>query len=223
MLDCPVIFTFLLTLLVTTTTTTMAASPPSTLAVATTSTSPLTGTVSLLAPRAATSTTPQVTATPIYIDLIDGYKALPPCAVVPLSTIVRDMEDGCGDGGELTSYSCFCTNSYSRFSWQISTAVLRNCPDVDSREEMATSAVGVFHGYCTSGREQLTATKAVSSSSEGADGAGSGTTSTGTSFVSDIAAHETRSSDTSRSRSVSLVTAAVMMLVILAAGSSCGL
>ncbi|KAK4208477.1 hypothetical protein QBC37DRAFT_353539 [Rhypophila decipiens] len=201
----------------------MAASPPSTLAVAATSTSPPApiGTVPLLAPRAA-STAPPVTATPIYIDLIDGYKALPPCAVVPLSTIVRDMEDGCGDGGKLTSYSCFCTNSYSRFSWQISTAVLRNCPDVDSREEMATSAVGVFRGYCTSGREQLTATKAVSSSSEGADGAGSGTTSTGTSFVSVIGANETQSSNnTSRSKSVSVVTAAVMMLVVLAAGSSC--
>ncbi|KAM7183905.1 hypothetical protein V8F33_013314 [Rhypophila sp. PSN 637] len=187
---------------------------------AATSKLPPTSTVPILAPRATTTTTtPPVTATPIYIDLVDGYKALPPCAVLPLSTIVRDMQDGCGDGGRLTSYSCFCTNSYSRFSWQISTAVLRNCPDADHREEMATSAVGVFRGYCTSGREQLTAV--VSSASEGADGAvGSGTTSTA-SFQSVVAAQETQSSNTSKSRSVSLVTAAAMMLVVLAARSSC--
>lgn len=97
--------------------------------------------------------------TGIYIDLVSGYKNLSDCAETPLSRIVRNMESGCGDGAKLTSYSCFCTNSYSKFSWDISTAVVTNC-NVSKRAE-ATSAVAVFEDYCSYGTLQLSSSKPV--------------------------------------------------------------
>lgn len=84
-----------------------------------------------------------------YIDSIPGYSKLPSCAEEPLSTIVRDMVDGCGDGGELTSYSCFCTQSSSRIAMTISAQVMSNCPD--SSSAAATSALDVFESYCQLG------------------------------------------------------------------------
>ncbi|KAK3369635.1 hypothetical protein B0T24DRAFT_722478 [Lasiosphaeria ovina] len=71
--------------------------------------------------------TTQVYAEKIYIDKVPGYSQLPPCAEVPVSTIVRDMERGCGDGGRYTSFSCFCTASSSKFASIISTAVAARC------------------------------------------------------------------------------------------------
>lgn len=107
----------------------------------------------------ATTTSKKAEATPIYIDRIPGYEALDSCAVYPLSTIVRNMLGGCGDGSLLTSYSCFCTDSYSKFSWQISTAVSQNCGS--SQDSLATSAVDVFQSYCTYGSQQLTDSRYV--------------------------------------------------------------
>lgn len=121
----------------------------------TTPTSATTTTTNSLSP---TSKTPSATpkATPIYINALPAYSALPACAEAPLSNIVRNMWSGCGDGSQLTSFSCFCTDSYSKFSWEISTAVVGSCDsDSDDKEGLASSAVGVFHEYCTKGPEQL--------------------------------------------------------------------
>ena len=38
--------------------------------------------------------------TSIFIDQIDEYALLATCAELELSTIVRDMKYGCGDGGD---------------------------------------------------------------------------------------------------------------------------
>jgi len=93
--------------------------------------------------------------TPIYIDVVPGYKNLSTCAQAPLSSLVRGMQNGCGDGSDLTSYSCFCTDSYSKFSWDISTAVGANCGPSPNAQAQITSAVGVFEEYCAHGTTQL--------------------------------------------------------------------
>ena len=82
----------------------------------------------------------------LYIDTIPEYRELPACAVVPLSTIVRDMSDGCGDDKEVTSYSCFCTNSSSEFNQIISSKVEANCSE--SASAVAQTALEVFASYC---------------------------------------------------------------------------
>lgn len=83
------------------------------------------------------------------------------------------MQNGCGDGSDLTSYSCFCTDSYRNFSWDISTAVSGNCAASPGAQAQITSAVGVFEEYCANGTTQLetvpaalTTTGASSTSSE---------------------------------------------------------
>jgi hypothetical protein len=84
----------------------------------------------------------------IFINKVPDYSSLPSCAEIPLSTIVRNMEQGCGDGGKTTSYSCFCTASSAMFSSKISKAVASECAS-------ATAGVGealdVFHSYCAMG------------------------------------------------------------------------
>jgi len=92
--------------------------------------------------------------TSIYIDLVPGYKNLPACAELPVSTMIRNMWNGCGDDSRLTSFSCFCTDSYSKFSWDISTAVVASCGPGFAQAQ-ATSAVSVFHNYCANGTTQL--------------------------------------------------------------------
>jgi len=125
-----------------------------------------------------------VNPTPVYIDLVPGYKNLSACAEVPVSTMIRNMWNGCGDDSLLTSFSCFCTDSYSKFSWDISTAVLAGCGGAESSASgQATSAVGIFHDYCRDGTSQLltTATSApatASSTSAGASASVSHTAST---------------------------------------------
>lgn len=100
--------------------------------------------------------------TSIYIDLVPGYKNLSSCAEAPLSSLVRNMWNGCGDNSELTSFSCFCTDSYSKFSWDISTAVVASCGLVLGPVQ-ATSAVSVFHNYCANGTTQLVTATATTS------------------------------------------------------------
>ncbi|KAK7916949.1 hypothetical protein PG985_010557 [Apiospora marii] len=65
--------------------------------------------------------------TRVYLDEAPGYWQLPACALTPISTIVRDMSKGCGDGGRLTSYACFCTESRRKARWDISTEVAAQC------------------------------------------------------------------------------------------------
>lgn len=65
--------------------------------------------------------------TRVYLDEVPAYWQLPACAMTPISTIVRDMSKGCGDGGRLTSYACFCTESYRKARWDISTEIAAKC------------------------------------------------------------------------------------------------
>ncbi|KAK0372411.1 hypothetical protein CLIM01_10217 [Colletotrichum limetticola] len=80
-----------------------------------------------------------------YLNQADGYDSLPSCAEPPISSIVRDMVAGCGDGGKTTSYSCFCTASSDRFREIIATSVAKNCGRSGVEVESATS---VFDAYC---------------------------------------------------------------------------
>ncbi|KAL0782209.1 hypothetical protein CaCOL14_000115 [Colletotrichum acutatum] len=80
-----------------------------------------------------------------YLNQADGYDSLPSCAEQPISSIVRDMVAGCGDGGKTTSYSCFCTASSDRFREIIATSVAKNCGRSGVEVESATS---VFDAYC---------------------------------------------------------------------------
>ncbi|ORY17099.1 hypothetical protein BCR34DRAFT_597188 [Clohesyomyces aquaticus] len=86
----------------------------------------------------------------VFINKVPAYSSLPSCAVEPLSTIVRNMEQGCGDGGKTTSFSCFCTASFSKMESKISKAVDNKCgaQTVTAGVEMA---LGVFESYCAMG------------------------------------------------------------------------
>ena len=89
----------------------------------------------------------------VFINQVPEYSSLSSCAEVPLSTIVRDMEQGCGDGGKTTSYSCFCTASFSKFSEKISKAVASDCTNTAGGVEATEvlGAVDVFSAYCALG------------------------------------------------------------------------
>lgn len=87
---------------------------------------------------------------PIYIDLVPDYGNLSDCAEPPLHDIVRNMASGCGDGSHLTSYTCFCTDSYSKFLYDISTAVSSQCTSTNPKAQ-ATSVLKVFEEYCVNG------------------------------------------------------------------------
>ncbi|KAK8102964.1 hypothetical protein PG984_016110 [Apiospora sp. TS-2023a] len=86
-----------------------------------------------LPPTISTSSSPWSTPsnwdhkTRVYLDEVPAYWQLPACALTPISTIVRDMSKGCGDGGRLTSYACFCTESYRKARWDISTEIAAKC------------------------------------------------------------------------------------------------
>lgn len=89
--------------------------------------------------------------TKIWINKVPAYSQLSKCAEQPISTIVRAMESGCGDGSRFTSYACFCTSSFFKFRFDISTAVVANCGT--SLKAQVTSAVQVFDDYCAIGLE----------------------------------------------------------------------
>jgi hypothetical protein len=61
---------------------------------------------------------------------------------VPLSTIVRDMEDGCGDDGEMMSCDCFCHTSSLCFGGLSSWEVEKACA-ADDTDLWRFSAVGL--------------------------------------------------------------------------------
>lgn len=103
-----------------------------------------------LAVLAANSGVSSVKATSIFIDTVTGYDELSTCAENALSTIVRAQSSGCGDGGQLTSYTCFCTDSSSVFSSLITAAVSESCSS-SIWSDQASSAISVFDGYCALG------------------------------------------------------------------------
>ncbi|KAB5549686.1 hypothetical protein GE09DRAFT_181409 [Coniochaeta sp. 2T2.1] len=86
----------------------------------------------------------------VFIDQVPAYWNLPECAELPLSTLVRDMTSGCGDNQKTTSFSCFCTDSFSAFETMISTDVISHCTSTtgDAPSALATSALDVFESYC---------------------------------------------------------------------------
>ncbi|KUI53840.1 Axial budding pattern protein 2 [Cytospora mali] len=89
-------------------------------------------------------------ATSNFIDTISGYSELSTCAENVLSTIVRAQSSGCGDDGALTSYTCFCTDSSSLFSYEITSAISVSC-NSSIWSTQATSAIAVFDAYCALG------------------------------------------------------------------------
>jgi hypothetical protein len=91
----------------------------------------------------------------IYVDRDTGYYALPCCAQLPISIAVRDMSQGCGDTGHLTSYDCFCTTSSSHFSSLISSEVVVQC---SNNSAVASQAISVFNSYCAVGANGTQAT-----------------------------------------------------------------
>ncbi|EPE35325.1 hypothetical protein GLAREA_11024 [Glarea lozoyensis ATCC 20868] len=90
----------------------------------------------------------QAVSQSIYIDRVREYGSLPCCAQIPVSYVVRNMRNGCGDNNALTSYNCFCTSSSSFFRSLISTEVVTGCPGNDTAAEQA---VNVFSRYCAVG------------------------------------------------------------------------
>ncbi|EOD48344.1 hypothetical protein UCRNP2_4914 [Neofusicoccum parvum UCRNP2] len=88
--------------------------------------------------------------TKIWINQVDGYSKLVPCAQDPLSTIVRGMASGCGDDNSYTSYTCFCTGSSSKMATIISKAVSTTCRN-SSAPQQISSALDVFDQYCAIG------------------------------------------------------------------------
>lgn len=103
-----------------------------------------------LAVLAANSGSSPVKATSNFIDTVTGYDELSTCAEAALSTIVRAQSSGCGDGGALTSYTCFCTDSSSQFSSLITSAISVSCSS-QIWSAQAGSAISVFDGYCALG------------------------------------------------------------------------
>ncbi|KAK7397685.1 hypothetical protein QQX98_012949 [Neonectria punicea] len=102
-----------------------------------------------------------------WLNSLDSYNSLPVCAEAPISSIVRDMVSGCGDGGRLTSYSCFCTRSSKAFQNIIATAVSKECSHSGSEVASATS---IFHEYCQLGNsDDATTTEEVVEASTTAD------------------------------------------------------
>jgi hypothetical protein len=86
----------------------------------------------------------------LFINKLPDYSSIAACAEFQLSTIVRNMEDGCGDGSKTTSYNCFCHTSSSYFSSLISYKVEKACA-TDNPDRQRSSAVGLFETYCHMG------------------------------------------------------------------------
>lgn len=94
-------------------------------------------------------------ATTYWLNQASGYSALPTCAEIPISAIVRGMVSGCGDNKSATSYSCFCTASSSEFQSIIATSVAEEC---GSSGAQVASATSVFHEYCLMGKNAANST-----------------------------------------------------------------
>ncbi|KNG49565.1 hypothetical protein DDE82_004146 [Stemphylium lycopersici] len=90
--------------------------------------------------------------TSIFIDQVEQYALLATCAELELSTIVRNMEYGCGDDSQYTSFTCFCYESSAKFSSIIGEHVSTKCPEDPSQN---TTALEVFSSYCEIGQSKL--------------------------------------------------------------------
>ncbi|CAH0023201.1 unnamed protein product [Clonostachys rhizophaga] len=130
-----------------------------------------------------------------WINQLDNYSSLPLCAEGPISTIVRGMVKGCGDGGRATSYSCFCTKSSSAFKDLIASSVGKECSGTGSE---VASATALFEEYCSLGIKQTSAT------TTGSDA----TTSTGDSNLSKTNSVATSTSATQAESNSSALTTA---------------
>jgi hypothetical protein len=81
-------------------------------------------------PAPSSTSKPKAVETKIFIDQdVSEYSLLSSCAEQRVSTIVRDMSDGCGDQSQMTSYLCFCQTSSSYFDSFISSRIARTCND----------------------------------------------------------------------------------------------
>ncbi|ORY16381.1 hypothetical protein BCR34DRAFT_103633 [Clohesyomyces aquaticus] len=87
--------------------------------------------------------------TSIFINQVPEYALLASCAEPEVSTIVRDMSFGCGDGSKTTSYACFCFQSSAQMSSMIAKHVSTACAKDDPSQN--TSAIEVFSKYCQLG------------------------------------------------------------------------
>ncbi|KAK7193788.1 hypothetical protein PSPO01_00461 [Paraphaeosphaeria sporulosa] len=83
----------------------------------------------------------------LFINQLPEYSSMADCAEPQVSTIVRNMENGCGDGSQTTSYNCFCHTSSSYFSNLIGSKVEKACKS-DNPDTQKTSAVELFDSYC---------------------------------------------------------------------------
>ncbi|KAF2753249.1 hypothetical protein EJ05DRAFT_224319 [Pseudovirgaria hyperparasitica] len=86
--------------------------------------------------------------TTVWINTLSAYSALPTCAQTPINNVVRNMENGCGDGNRLTSFSCFCSESSSAFNTIISRAVQSECANDAAVANDVGNAMNVFAEYC---------------------------------------------------------------------------
>jgi hypothetical protein len=83
----------------------------------------------------------------LFINQLPEYSSMADCAEGQVSTIVRNMADGCGDGSKTTSYNCFCHTSSSYFNSLIGAKVERACA-TDNPDLQKTSALDLFGAYC---------------------------------------------------------------------------
>jgi hypothetical protein len=97
--------------------------------------------------------------TKLFINQLSEYSSMADCAEGQISTIVRNMEDGCGDGSKTTSYNCFCHTSSSYFNSLIGAKVERACA-TDNPDLQKTSALDLFGAYCHLGDSLTSSTSA---------------------------------------------------------------
>ena len=87
----------------------------------------------------------------IFIDQVDAYSLLYSCAEREVSTIVRNMENGCGDEQRSTSYECFCSQSSTEYDGLIRAKVATACTNDITQ---VRAAAHVFGKYCDLGKVQ---------------------------------------------------------------------
>jgi hypothetical protein len=87
-----------------------------------------------------------------FITTVDGFAELSQCAQSALSTIVVDQKSGCDDGGQATSWGCFCTEgeNSSQYSGLVVQDVLTACGQQGGQGQVQL-AEQVFNGYCQLG------------------------------------------------------------------------
>ncbi|KAF2621247.1 hypothetical protein BU25DRAFT_426644 [Macroventuria anomochaeta] len=95
-----------------------------------------------------TMMTGTIIKTSILVSQVSEYDLLQTCAEPQVSTIVRDMVDGCEDGSRTTSYACFCYTSSKYFNDLIARRVSTACSNDLSQTVLA---MGVFWEYCEIG------------------------------------------------------------------------